>query len=563
MFNFLRLSRTCFMPLLFLSHFVHHTLNVVHECTKTCLRGLGRQCVSLHLTEMEKALVEDECLDSGAESGGSDHSPLSSTSSDVWPGQVQDPYLVSVHLMVDPGEGVFLQGAADGVLASVHPELRLFRVSERTRLSRRPRPKRHHIPRPALAVILFLREEEGPRRSLRRPPWRYHHSEEVSGGRTTLTQDFFTLAAGTPPWAVRGVCGGKETVRFSVYCCHDNYSHTVRLYKRLLGRRLAHHQQDFCFLVVYSNPHLEIQLAFKRLPTGQRVAVLDSAVMEVRVADVGALVPLLPKPCSPISHLRWQTHDYDGNTILLQVHDIHLKLRRDPAHLVTESCLAPPTPTCSSASYKNCRHPHRTASRPRMHHQQRSVCSLPLCCEEDEGEGAWFWPDWYHPSRGRGQRSNSLFSLPNLDSVSSTCSLPGLTPAPAPAPAPASPRRRSLHRSSSLIPTFRLNVDALLGAEETDVDTGNKVRAGGVDLTVVSAYIQTHLEASRSLSAPLQDSQPPPGPQDHHKAAALGWTPVSCRTKPPQSLSDVSMDHNLQTPAGSPWEGEEEQEFYI
>ncbi|XP_061775390.1 protein FAM124A-like [Nerophis ophidion] len=478
---------------------------------------------------------------------------------EVWPGQVQDPYLVSVHLMVDPGEGVFLQRAADGVLAHVHPELRLFRVSERSRHSRRPRPKRHDISRPALAVILFLREEEGPGRSLRRPPWRYHHSEEVSGGRTALTQDFFTLAAGTPPWAVRGGCGGKETLRLSVYCCHDNYAHTVRLYKRLLGRRLAHRRQDFCFLVVYANPQLEIQLAFKRLPRGQRAAALDCAVMEVRVADVGALVPLLPKPCSPISDLRWQTQDYDGNNILLQVHDIHLKLRCDPAHLVAESGLAPPTLTCSSASYKNRRHHHRTACRPRMHHQQRSVCSLPLCCEEeeedeDEDEGAWFWPDWYHPSRGRGQRSNSLFSLPNLDSVSSTCS----SPAPAAPPPPAGPRRRALHGSSSLTPTCRLNVDALLGAEETDVDTGKKVRAGGVDLTVVSAYIQTSLEASRSLSAP-----PPTGPQDQHRAATLGRTPVSCWTKPPQSLGHVWIHKHLQTPPGSPWEAEEEQEFYI
>ncbi|XP_061916147.1 uncharacterized protein LOC133658289 [Entelurus aequoreus] len=36
MYNFLRLSRTCFMPL-FLSHFVHHTFNVGHECTKQAL----------------------------------------------------------------------------------------------------------------------------------------------------------------------------------------------------------------------------------------------------------------------------------------------------------------------------------------------------------------------------------------------------------------------------------------------------------------------------------------------------------------------------------------------
>ncbi|XP_054643523.1 protein FAM124A isoform X2 [Dunckerocampus dactyliophorus] len=500
----------------------------------------------------------------------SDYSPLSSTSSDVSMGELQDPFLVSVHLIADPGEGLFLQRAADGILAWVHPELQLFKVSERAGFSRHPRPKRHHsgvqagAPQPALAVILFLQEGcggEEPHRSLRRPPWRHHHSEEVSGGRRMLplapsTQDFFTLAPGTPLWAVRQVHYGKEIVRFTLYCCHDNYADTVRLYKLLLQRRLAQKKQDFCFLVVYSNPDMEIQLSFKRLPRGQRPAALDSAVMEVRVRDVGALVPLLPNPCSPISDVRWQTEDYDGNKILLQVQGVHFKLRHDPTH-IADSSLAQPAFTWSSASYRSHRHRHhhRSTSRPRVHHHQVSVCSLPLCCEEDEGGGEWFWRDWCHPSRGRGQRSNSLFSLPNLGSSSSTCSSPG--------PSPASPRQQ---RCSSLIPPFRLNVDALFGAEETDVDTGNKVQAGGVDLTVVSAYVQTALEASR----------PPPAPPEHIaennlKVATFGRTHVSAGTKDSptvcQPLSDDSTnnDEDHQTPAEkcTQDDDEDDQEFYI
>ncbi|XP_077393014.1 protein FAM124A isoform X2 [Festucalex cinctus] len=411
---------------------------------------------------MEKNSAEDECVDSGAETAGSDYSPLSSTSSDVWMGDLQrDPFLVSVHLIADPGEGEVLQRAVDGLLAWLHPELQLFRVSERAASSERPRPKHQPgyqgcAPQPALAVILFLQEAcgDGSGEELARPPWRYHHSEEVSGGRrlgAASTQDFFTLGHGTPLWALRRVRYGKGTLRLTLYCCHDNYAHTVRLYKLLLGRRLAHKKHDFCFLVVYANPHLEVQMAFRRLPKGRRPVPLDSTVVEVRVRDVGALVPLLPNACRPISNVRWQTQDYDGNKILLQVQSAHWSRRHHNHH----------------------HHPHRAAPRHRVPHHQASMRSLPLRGEED------FYPEWCHPSEGRGRgRSDSLFSLPNLSS----------SPGP-----PASPPRRdrhsrSLQRTASLVPPFRLNVDALVGAEETDVDTGTTVRTGGVDLSVVSAY---------------------------------------------------------------------------
>ncbi|XP_061548460.1 protein FAM124A isoform X1 [Phycodurus eques] len=403
---------------------------------------------------MENNSVQDECVDSGAETAGSDYSSLSSTSSDMWMHDLQrDPFLVSVHLIADPGEGSVLQHAADGVLRWLHPELQLFRVSERATSSECPRPKQRHMhrggaPQPALAVILFLLQGDGGREKLGHPPWQYHHSEKVSRGRQSgaaSRQDFFTLGPSTPLWALRRVHCGKGTLRLTLYCCYDNYVHTVRLYKRLLGRRVAHKTPDFCFLVVYANPLLEVQMAFRRLPRGRSPAPLDSALLEVRVQDVGALVPLLPNACRPISAMRWQTQDYDGNKILLQVQGADRSHHHHPHH-----------------------HPHRATPNHRVPHHQASLRSLPLCGNEH------FWGCW-----GNGGRSDSLFSLPNLSS----------SPVPPASPPRRERRGRSLRRSASFVPPFRLNVDTLVGAEETDVDTGTTVRAGGVDLSVVSAYV--------------------------------------------------------------------------
>ncbi|XP_061698349.1 protein FAM124A isoform X2 [Syngnathoides biaculeatus] len=407
----------------------------------------------------------------------------------------RDPFLVSVHLIADPGEGNVLQRAADGVLTWLHPELQLFRVSERAATSSAcPRPKQDHLhqggaSQPALAVILFLLEGDVGSKELGCPPWQYHHSEKVSRGRQSgaaSTQDFFTLGASTPLWALRRVRCGKGTLRLTLYCCYDNYAHTVRLYKRLLGRRLAHKTPDFCFLVVYANPLLEVQMAFRRLPRGRHPALLDSALLEVRVQDVGALVPLLPNACRPISDMRWQTQDYDGNKILLQVQGAH-----------------------------GGRH-HRAASRPRVPHHQASLCSLPLCGNED------FYPEWWcHPSEGqgcwgKGGRSDSLYSLPNLSS----------SPVPPASPPHRERRCHSLQRSASLVPPFRLNVDTLVGAEETDVDTGTTVRAGGVDLSVMSAYVHQSgppaslsqhfdMENVKALTQRTQDSTGPLNGGEH------------------------------------------------
>lgn len=274
-----------------------------------------------------------------------------------------------------------------------------------------------------------------------------------------------------------------------------------------------------------------------------------------------------------------------------QVQGSHFKHQQDPFHIsstITGSASAPSTFTRSAASYRNRRHHHRVTSRLRVH--QNPTSSHSLACEEPEEKEQW--ADQHHPdswrTQWRGQRSSSLFSLPNFGSASShsTCSSPGPSPSP-------HHRSHSLHRSSSLVPPFRLNVDALIGAEETDVDTGNKVNPGSsVDLTVVSAYIKSSLpQTSRPLSAPPEDIGPSlsPGiPENAYRAATLGRMPNSFTTNTPSSLlglrgqstsvntsaaaslSDVSINQSdscsiisAAIEVADKFEEEEDQEFYI
>uniref|UniRef100_A0A673KE67 Si:dkeyp-74a11.1 n=1 Tax=Sinocyclocheilus rhinocerous TaxID=307959 RepID=A0A673KE67_9TELE len=495
-----------------------------------------------------------------------------SSVSDLSMGDLQDPFLVSIHIITDPGQAKTLQQAADQILSWLHPDLTLFRVSERAGgLSRKPKVRLQRVTeppshQPALAVILFLQDEYGGEESferlhsqLRCPPWRYHHTERVNGRGllpfSPASQDFVTLAPGTPLWALRQVHYGKEIVRFTVYCCYETYTEQVRLYRLLLRRRLAQKKEDFCFCVVFSNPETEIQLSFKRMPRGQNPVPTENAVMEIRVRDVGELVPLLPQPCTPISDVRWQTNDYDGNKILLQVRQriyywkIYLKkfssfpLSLSPSHSHTYT--------------------HRytvTLSKPHSH----IVFCLAFA-------GTWLlFPSYFC------HRTQSLFSLPTDESRSSCAS-------------PSCFRPRCF--SSMAAPIFRVNVDTLVGAEETDVDTGKTISGSSVDLSVVSGYshpqLRPHLKAParRPKSAPPTDGGLDFADLTYNNTSQIRQTPVPSRTqsifakstpcvvhKPqPKNVKDVLQDKGQQNGNGvltvndCSQEGtvEEEQEFYI
>ncbi|KFU86721.1 Protein FAM124A, partial [Chaetura pelagica] len=471
---------------------------------------------------------------------------------------VQDPFLVSVHIITDPGESKTLQQAIDKLLAWIHPDLQLFRVSERRVPRKCRKPGKAGVSQPALAIVLFLQEEYGEEpilqlhETFQRPPWRYHHTERVHGKflpYMPCSQDFYTLAPGTPLWAIRPVHYGREIIRFTIYCRSENFVDILKLYELILKRPVCQKKVDFCVFPIYSNMEIDIQFSLKKLPKGQVPIPTESAVLEFRVKDVGQLVPLLPNPCSPISEGRWQTEDHDGNRILLQVNSVH---RKTEGYLLVFWCRKSakqskqPYPSVSTDS----RNTTLPASLPQI---QQSVPEQP----KEMGQNK------VHHSNGLGhhlgfsqqdlrrsdqgdftrrssdasniswsfQRSKSLFCLPTVNSSTDSETFLFCEPF-------------QFLNTETRLKTWRcsprLNVDDLEGAQETDVDTGMKLSFS--DLSVVSAY-----SALNEFCNDLEASLPP-------QKQTVGKTKqVASSARPVSSMCNTfeSLDSSL--PSLSEW----------
>ncbi|XP_063808030.1 protein FAM124A isoform X2 [Pseudophryne corroboree] len=447
---------------------------------------------------MEKKAGEDDCEDSGAETGGSDYSRMSSTSSELSVDDAQDPFLVSIHIIADPGESRSLQGAIDKLLAWIHPDLQLFRVSER-RTSKKKKQNKGFLSQPALAVILFLQEEYGEEQILhlydcfRKPPWQFHHTERVHGKflpYMPCNQDFFTLTNGTPLWAIRQVHYGKEIIRFTIYCSYENFEDMTKMYELILKKSLWKKKADFCVFPVYSNMDIDIEFSLKRLLKGQPPVPLESSLLEFRVKDFGQLIPLLPNQCSPISEGRWQTEDHDGNKILLQVHRLTRKSVLKHQSYLSRNLAGTPIFSRIPPSHRNkCDQKKRHLSNGQLPGLGVSQQDFPQIHVEttyrstQRTAAQWF------------QRSKSLLCLPTLSSFPSCESFPFSEPQH------FSRHEPQVFQTPGWRSNCRINIDDLEGVQETDVDTGMKLSSS--DLSVVSAYSPLD-----GLSADLESSLP-------------------------------------------------------
>ncbi|XP_037705351.1 protein FAM124B [Choloepus didactylus] len=241
----------------------------------------------------------------------------------------QEPLAMTVHLLANSGHGSLLQQTLDRLLDCICPEVRLFLVSERVspvRYYEKYHPRRSRFP--GMSVLLFLHETLGEERifrvldSLQRSPWQYYPTQNTQGRLCPYilaNQDFYSLDNQMPVWGVRQVHCSTEVLRVTLYCSFDNYEDSIRLYEMILQKEATLQKSNFCFFVLYSTEGFALQLSLKQLPLGVSVDLKESSVLQFKVQEIGQLVPLLPNPCIPISSTRWQTQDYDGNKILLQV----------------------------------------------------------------------------------------------------------------------------------------------------------------------------------------------------------------------------------------------------
>ncbi|XP_021252662.1 protein FAM124B [Numida meleagris] len=239
--------------------------------------------------------------------------------------------LMTVHLLANSGYSAFLQQALDRLLEWICPDVQLFFVSERVApLKYYKRYHRRNCGFPGISVLLFLHEDLGEERILQvqdllqRPPWRYQcvpTAWEQSPPHTPASQGFYGLDDQMPVWGIRRVRFGPEVLRVTLYCSFDNYDDAVGLYEMILRKEATMQKSNFCVFVLYATKTIAVQLCLKQLPIGMAAEPKESSLLQFKVQEMGQLVPLLPNPCVPISSTRWQTQDYEGNKILLQVED--------------------------------------------------------------------------------------------------------------------------------------------------------------------------------------------------------------------------------------------------
>ncbi|XP_009888055.1 PREDICTED: protein FAM124B [Charadrius vociferus] len=239
--------------------------------------------------------------------------------------------LMTLHLLTNSGHSFLLQQTLDRLLEWVCPDVRLFLVSERvTPLKYYERYRKRSCGFPGISVLLFLHEDLGEERifqvheQFQRPPWRYQCAQIANGQShpyAPADRDFYGLDDQMPVWGIRRVHCGPEILRVTLYCSFDNYEDAVRLYEMILQKEATLQKSNFCVFVLYATQNITVQLCLKQLPIGVAVEPKESSALQFKVQEMGQLVPLLPNPCVPISSTRWQTQDYEGNTILLQVQD--------------------------------------------------------------------------------------------------------------------------------------------------------------------------------------------------------------------------------------------------
>ncbi|XP_072032906.1 protein FAM124A-like [Amphiura filiformis] len=255
-------------------------------------------------------------------------------------GALKDPYKVTLHYVTNPGQSVRLRKLLEPLIKCFDPSFKLFNIAERSR-SNGLQPDTFDISEteyPALGVVLFLLKDDDEEEfddalivdnkldraldHLCKRPWQNHHHTCLSDNFTLYRQnrqDYYATENDIPFWAVRQVHHGKEHLRFMIYSTHARWDDMVQFYSLLVGRKAEYERDDFCYFLIHSKELMDIQLALKKVPHGCHPRALNSAFLQIKVREIGELVPLLPNACSPISPQRWQTNDPDGNVTLLLV----------------------------------------------------------------------------------------------------------------------------------------------------------------------------------------------------------------------------------------------------
>lgn len=122
-----------------------------------------------------------------------------------------------------------------------------------------------------------------------------------------------------PLVGVRQMHYGRQILRFTLFVDEENWEEQLDFYKLILGKQIIAPKADFHYFIIWSTDSTDVEFALKKISFKETRVCLRRTVLEFNVQNLPLFVPLLPHECNPISNLRWQTKDYEGNLILFHV----------------------------------------------------------------------------------------------------------------------------------------------------------------------------------------------------------------------------------------------------
>lgn len=244
-----------------------------------------------------------------------------------------DPFQCTLQIRANKGEVNFLKNLYCPLLEGIDPTFQFICLQESEDLSSSlvewDRNDVYHdeinVECPALSIVLFLRESFGRlsaisvQKNLTLNPWSFHHRIELPKDvrpQITATQDFYQAFQDLPLWSVCPVHYGNELLRFHIVV--KNFLHMRAFYELITGKKARDGSPGFCYIPIYTQKGLGIQLSLKSLaqvfPKPSNVARL-----RFKIQNIDSLLPYLVGCPLPVPNEKgsWLTNDPDGNVIIL------------------------------------------------------------------------------------------------------------------------------------------------------------------------------------------------------------------------------------------------------
>jgi hypothetical protein len=173
-----------------------------------------------------------------------------------------------------------------------------------------------------LAICLFLKEDSKLECTLKRhletSPWQLDHVIESSltkRPRKIARQVFYSCSNDIPLVSVSSVHYGNEHVRFHINA--KNFYAMKKFYEDITERKAKDCGPDFCFLTVYSEDGLDVQIGLKKNPAVSPVRT-TSFRLKFRIQSVSPLFKYLASSRDSTNEANYILPDPDGNDVIIE-----------------------------------------------------------------------------------------------------------------------------------------------------------------------------------------------------------------------------------------------------